>query len=264
MVVMVRQSWSRDELLLAFNLYCKTPFGRLHKNNADVIQLGERLGRTASAVAMKLVNFASLDPAHQRRKIAGLKNASQADRDIFAEFSTDWERLAFESEQAVERLADCAKTTAVAPEAPVVPGTPTEREQIVRVRLVQRFFRGAVLASYGYRCAVCRIAVPEMLNASHIIPWSVDVMRRAGPCNGLAMCAFHDRAFDRGLVAVDETMRVIVAKKVFIDDPPQLHKVALMQISGRRILLPDRFRPDEVALLFHRQNIFLDRLAETN
>ena len=53
---------------------------------------------------MKLVNFASLDPAHQRRNIAGLKNASQGDREIFAEFSSDWERLAFESEQAAERL----------------------------------------------------------------------------------------------------------------------------------------------------------------
>ena len=89
-------------------------------------------------------------------------------------------------------------------------------------------------------------------------------MRRADPCNGLAMCAFHDRAFDRGLVTVDETMRVIVAKKLFVDDPPPVHKVALIQISGRRILLPDRFRPDKVALLFHRQQIFLDRLPEAN
>lgn len=260
---MIRRPWSRDELLIAFNLYCKTPFGRLHRHNPEIVQLATRLRRTPSAVAMKLSNFASLDPAHQRRNIAGLKNASQGDREIFDEFSSDWERLAFESEQAADRLASRAKTPNDSADEICAPELPTEREQLVRVRLVQRFFRAAVLASYGHRCAVCRIAIPELLNASHIIPWSADISKRADPTNGLAMCAFHDRAFDRGLVTVDESMRVLVAKKLFVDEPPRLHKVGLLQISGKHILLPDRFLPDKVALLFHRENIFLDALVQT-
>ena len=257
---MTRRPWSRDELLIAFNLYCKTPFGRLHQHNPEIGELAGSLGRTPSAVAMKLVNFASLDPAHQRRNVAGLKNASQGDREVFAEFSSDWERLAFESEQAAERLVSGRKTVDKPPDEVCIPELPTERDQLVRVRLVQRFFRGAVLASYGYRCSVCRISIPELLNASHIVPWSVDAVRRADPTNGLAMCTLHDRAFDRGLLTIGDDLRIIVARKMYVDEPPELHEVALLRISGQPITTPERFQPDKNALLFHRRNVFRDGL----
>ncbi|HRF38987.1 MAG TPA: hypothetical protein PK198_09360, partial [Saprospiraceae bacterium] len=48
--------WTREELILAINLYCKTPFGKLHSRNPDVIQLSKLLGRTPSSIAYKLVN----------------------------------------------------------------------------------------------------------------------------------------------------------------------------------------------------------------
>ena len=67
-----RRRWSRAELLVAFRLYCRTPFGRLHQHNPEIIDLGQRLGRTTSAVAMKACNFASLDPAQQARGIRAL------------------------------------------------------------------------------------------------------------------------------------------------------------------------------------------------
>ena len=38
-MAVVRKAWSRDELLVAFNLYCRIPFGRLHMGNGDVIKL---------------------------------------------------------------------------------------------------------------------------------------------------------------------------------------------------------------------------------
>jgi len=34
-----RNLWTRNELLLAINLYCKTPFGKLHYHNPDIIEL---------------------------------------------------------------------------------------------------------------------------------------------------------------------------------------------------------------------------------
>lgn len=255
---MNRRPWARDELLIAFNLYCKTPFGRLHRHNPDIVQLAERLNRTPSAVAMKLVNFASLDPTHRRRNIKGLKNASDGDRQVFAEFASDWERLAYESEQAFVRLAEPVGITADRRDEFRTRDVATEREQLVRVRLVQRFFREAVLASYGYRCAVCNMAIAEMLIASHIIPWSVDVTRRADPTNGLAMCALHDRAFDRGLMTIDTDLKIVIARRAFVSDPPELHDIGILRISGRAIALPERFRPDTSALSYHRANVFSD------
>ncbi len=78
-------NWTRHELILAFNLYCRIPFGRLHKGNPEIVSLAQNINRTPSAVAMKLVNFASFDPVHQARQITGLKNASRADREIWNE-----------------------------------------------------------------------------------------------------------------------------------------------------------------------------------
>ena len=57
----VRKPWSRDELLVAFNAYCRIPFGRLNKSNSEIVKLSRMLGRTPSAVSMKLCNFASFD-----------------------------------------------------------------------------------------------------------------------------------------------------------------------------------------------------------
>jgi len=53
--------WTREQLIATLDLYCRTPFGRLHRINPDVVTLAEAIGRTPSAVAMKLVNFASFD-----------------------------------------------------------------------------------------------------------------------------------------------------------------------------------------------------------
>ena len=56
-------NWSSEQLNLAFHFYCQTPFGKLHSRNPQIIELAELIGRTPNALAMKLVNFASLDPS---------------------------------------------------------------------------------------------------------------------------------------------------------------------------------------------------------
>ncbi len=251
-----RKAWCRDELLVAFNAYCRIPFGRLNKSNSDIVKLSRMLGRTPSAVSMKLCNFASFDPAHLERDVKGLRNASKGDRAIWDEFHGDWEGLAFESEEALGRLYGLGEQ-AEAGQREEKAVVATEAERTVRVRLVQRFFREAVLSSYGYCCSVCAFGVVEMLNASHIVPWSKDAKRRADPCNGLSLCVLHDRAFDRGFMTVDEEYRVVVAGAVKIEDVPELHEVGLLKIEGRKISLPERFRPDEGALEYHRENVFL-------
>ena len=64
--------WTRDELLLAFNLYCKIPFSKTTSKNPVIIQLGHLIDRSAAAVAMKLGNFGSFDPSLRSRGISGL------------------------------------------------------------------------------------------------------------------------------------------------------------------------------------------------
>jgi hypothetical protein len=70
----------------------------------------------------------------------------------------------------------------------------------VAVRRGQQRFKYQVLKRYGPRCAVCGLAVPELLDAAHIGPKNVN--GSDDPRNGLVLCATHHRAFDGGLFAV--------------------------------------------------------------
>lgn len=90
--------WTRQQLLIAFRFYCETPIGQFHSKNKRIIELANLIGRTPSALAMKCVNFASLDPAIRESGRSGLSNASARDRDIWNEFHADWEGLIEECE----------------------------------------------------------------------------------------------------------------------------------------------------------------------
>src|SRR3954469_1591946 len=203
MATQQRRNWSRDETLVAFRLYCRTPFGKLHKTNPEIVALAGRLGRTPSAVGLKACNFASLDPKQRDRGIRALANTSDLDDQIWAEFEANPEAVAAEAEAAYERLVGTAPELALDSDTePVtIPGGPTETERLVRARRVQGFFRATVLTSYGHRCALTGLGVPTLLNASHIVPWAASVERRADPRNGLCLNTLLDRAFDRGLIS---------------------------------------------------------------
>jgi hypothetical protein len=255
-----RRSWTGDELLAAFRLYCRTPFGKLHQHNPDIIALAGMTGRTPSAVGMKACNFASLDPVQRARNIAALGNVSRADRRLWEAFEANPESVAAEAEAAFARLSGDG---AAAPpselgifEEITIPAGPTEAMRLVRTRRVQAFFRASVLASYGYRCALSGIKIAGLLNASHIIPWNVSVERRADPRNGIALNALYDRAFDRGLFTFDDSLRVIVSKKLRGGLTDARQTCSLDQLAGSELQMPERFRPSVDAIRYHREHIF--------
>lgn len=248
-------NWTRDQLLAALNLYHRTPFGRQHKTYPPIVELAALIGRTPSAVAMKLNNFTSLDPAELARGISGLTGASNADRAIWSEFDGRMNDLADESEAVMERIAGQP-----APEpnekAPILPTGPSESAAFVKVRRQQSFFRKAVLGSYGYRCCITGNPVPELLRASHIIPWSKSEPHRANPRNGLCLAATFDAAFDRGLIALDDNFCVLISPRLtnFLPNP-ELERTFL-EAEGQRITLPEKNLPDSELVSEHRSTLF--------
>lgn len=78
--------WNREELLVVLNLYHKLRFGQFDQRQPVIIDLAQRIGRTPSAVAMKLSNLASLDPALKLRGIKGLQGAGNLDRAMWEEY----------------------------------------------------------------------------------------------------------------------------------------------------------------------------------
>jgi len=247
-------NWTREQALACFNLYCRIPFGRFDQGTREVIAFANAIHRTPSAVAMKLSNFASFDPAHKKRKREGLSNASSLDRAIWEEFESAPNKVAAQSEEEFNHLSVPVESPMET--EPQLPEGPTEKQLSRPMRLVQSFFSRSVLASYGFKCSFCGLEVRSLLNASHIIPWNVSVELRAQPRNGFCLCVLHDRAFDRGLISVDSNSRLMISKRVKKTNPVPLHRVGLLDLEGQRINLPGRFLPDGKCLEYHRASVF--------
>ena len=203
---------------------------------------------------MKLGNFASFDPAHKSRNVKGLQNVSNLDRALWEEFQNEPNRIAEESEEAFNKLS--LPDTPVLQREPDLPTGPTEVPVTRPMRLVQSFFRRCVLASYGYKCSFCGLEIPDLLNASHIIPWNISKELRADPRNGFCLCALHDRAFDRGLITVGTDYRLVIARELKRKNPVALHRVAFIDLDGERINLPSKFLPAAACLDYHRKECF--------
>ena len=253
---MPRRDWTREELIVAFNLYCKIPFGRIHIRNLLVIELARAIGRTPSAVSWKLANFARLDPSLRERNIAGAAHGARAEIAIWDEFKSDWERLAFESERLLQgmtgRSGELLEDTEVFPEGKT-------REAVVRVRINQGFFRAAVLAAYDCRCCITGLAIPQLLNASHIVPWVIDLKNRTNPHNGLCLNAVHDRAFDCGLLTVTTDFKVKVSPKVRQRPADVANRELFWKYEDASIMLPRRFLPETSFLKYHNDKVFVSR-----
>lgn len=211
------------------------------------------MARTAGSVSRKLGNIASLDPRHQARGVGGLPNSSKLDRKIWEEFQNNWSTMAEESEAAFWALMGEAAQDKSDPafEQPV---GPSEVERQVKTRRIQTFFRNTVLSSYENRCALTGIAVPQLLVASHIIPWSENENRRADPTNGLCLNALHDKAFDRHLITFDEDLRLVVSIFLKKGDVPEFQSANFSKLQGKMLTLPHRFAPDPQALVEHRNS----------
>lgn len=261
--------WTREHFLIALNLYHKLPFGKLHKGNPLIIDVARKLGRTPSSLAMKLCNFASLDPVLRARGIAGLPGATKGDVRWWNDFRTDIETLGPESEQLLHDLyaadaeseVDLLQRDQVGVERPhfrIPPAGPTEATATVRVRRGQQFFRQTVLNAYGVRCCISGINVPRLLVASHIKPWRDFPRERLDPRNGLCLSSIHDAAFDSGLITIDRELNVVLSKRMREYFPQPALEQSFVPYEGKPIRLPDKVaEPDREFLAFHRESVFL-------
>jgi putative restriction endonuclease len=254
--------WTREHLLIALNLYCKLPFGSFDQNNAVVQQVASKMGRTGGSLAMKLCNFASLDPIQRARGVRGLTGASRMDRRMWDEFHANYLVLAEESEQQLHDLftEDDAQEVDFLDRDRVrliTPNGPTEVQATVKVRRGQQFFRQAVLNAYDVRCCISGINVARLLVASHIVPWGTCPAERLNPRNGLCLSALHDAAFDAGLITLDENRTLVLSRRLRAFFPQSALEQSFAQFEGRPIRLPEKLaEPADEFLRHHRENIF--------
>jgi putative restriction endonuclease len=242
--------WTRDELLVAMNLYHRLTFGQLHARQPAIIALAEKLGRGSNSVAMKLCNFAALDPALKLRGIKGLEGASALDREVWTEFHRNLNEAVPATEEGLRKLFGIGEGFAleVLPREGVrarkrPPTGATEITATVKQRRGQDYFRDAVLNNFGGRCGVTQLTIRELLIASHILPWGTHEAERLNVRNGLCLSRLHDAAFDQGLITFDDNLRLLLSPKL----KAQLSQRAVAESFGAYANEPLRL-PDDAAL----------------
>ncbi len=251
-------NWTREQSLLAFRFYCETPFGQLHAKNKRVIELANLIGRTPSALAMKCVNFASLDPVIRDSGRSGLSNASAMDKQIWSEFHANWDQLLEECE-ALETYLNQDKSIASQPLPDDVPSdapdfTGETRKVWQQQRVKQNFFRRAVLSGYGGRCCISGVSDTRFLVASHIVAWKDDAAIRLHPGNGLCLSVIHDKAFDQHLFSLTDDHRVILSRQLETTQDQLLQQV-FWPSSDKPITMPERFSPELAFIERHRKQM---------
>lgn len=246
-------NWSRPETLAALHVYFQLPFGQLHRNQPKIKQLAEWIGRTSNSVALKLVNFASLDPQVIASGRRGMGNASTLDRAIWQELQSAWDTIALEAAAEYEKLA---MTHGLVPDEDLVEeleefAEGKTRIASVQVRVNQARFRKSVLASYNSTCCISGLQHEKLVIASHIVPWSKDSTNRLNPQNGLCLSAIHDRAYDQGLITVLPNYTVRVSERLKTSEQDAYMRTTFAAFDGQPIRLPERFRPAPEFLAHH-------------
>jgi putative restriction endonuclease len=260
--------WTREHRLIALNLYCKLPFGKLHKGNPVIKQIAAKMGRTDNSLAIKLCNFASFDSVLNQRGIVGMRGASKEDRIYWDEFHANLEVLGPLSEQLLHDLITSDENREVnllnpqrialePAKWPTLRSGETEVVASVKVRRGQNFFRQTILSAYGVRCAISGINVPQLLVASHIKPWCDFPEERLNPKNGLCLSSLHDSAFDAGLITIDEKFCVVLSTALKAHFPQKALEESFVQFEGKKIRDPEKVATPELSFLeFHRTNVF--------
>ena len=252
-----RRNWTKNELILAFALYLKLPFGKMHRNTPEIIELAEIIKRTPSAIAMRLSNFASLDPYHQKRGVKGLTGGISICQPIWDEFINNKEELIYKSELILaekQNLLIENKYSDLLKDTLELKGETKER--IIKTRVNQSVFRQIILSTYSYKCAISGINLPELLVASHIIPWSENENERLNPSNGICLSNLYDKAFDKGLIGIKENYTIILSQKIKTNSKENYYERFFNCIEGLKLTLPERYLPKKEFLEYHLDTIF--------
>lgn len=240
----ISNSWTREELISAYNLYCKIPVDRINSHNESIIESANLLCKPPKEVAKRFLNFSKLDVT-----MNVLGNIEEEDKNTRNHFNQNWNELVYESESRIIDFENKLKNISQFPKG-------KEHKRLVKTRVDQDFFRKAVLSSYKYKCCITGLPFVELLQASHIKPWKDDENNRLNPRNGVCLNVLHHTAFDNGFITITTDFMVKISKCInkYLD-----HKSVedyFIRYQNKKITLPDRFLPDKLFLEYHNKHIF--------
>ena len=247
--------WTHDETVVALGLYFQIPFGKINQTTPEIVHIARLMGREPASLSMKMCNIGRLDPTLARRGVAGLKNGAKMEEVVWDEYAGHREDLAARYYELIRGL----RGNVLVQDDQLIKTPPgLEGERLTHYRINQSFFRKSVMSAYDNECCITGINDCRLLIASHIKPWSdcETGEERTKAENGLCLNSLHDRAFDRGLITLDENLCVVNSHLLRDAVKRDVYEAFFGRYEGARINLPVRERPASEFLDYHRNNIF--------
>lgn len=244
---MTRVKWSKEEVIVAYALYCITPLNKLNTSNLVIQQVSDLINPSLQSLVMRMRNFIALD---ENNKSKGLKNIAKIDREIYEEFKTDWKSLASFAEDFIG--LSIFNTSPI--NGSKILSSLTDRYKVNKER---QFFRASVFATYEGACTISGLTIPSLLTASHIKPYSAckNSNERTTPENGILLNAFYDKAFDKGLFTICPNFKIYITKELkHIDDSCVQNWLAILPSTS--VFVPKRFCPRQEFLEYHNDMVF--------
>lgn len=135
-----------------------------------------------------------------------------------------------------------------------------DKISLTKQRKGQDYFRRMILANYGGRCALTGIDIPQLLLASHIIPWADKSHKkdRLNPCNGICLSALYDKAFDQGLITISPDDYSVILSSVLRENETMAYYDKHFEcLKGQKLTMPAEYLPNRDFLVYHREKVFV-------
>ena len=255
--------WTREEILVAFYLYSQVPYSEAREDHPMIVKFSELLSRrTVGSVRAKLGNLYGTSPVAKSKGHKGLRNISKLDKIIWEEYEADPEGIISEAIEVVNRLNNRTSEGWIVDGHPFMVPIGEDKMALTKQRVRQDIFRGEVLRAYDGKCCISGISDRNVLNASHIKPWSVcNGEEKTSVRNGLCLNVLHDRLFDRGLITFDSGYEIMFSKKLknALEDGMYHDYKKLIGDEGQMLHLrnvDECLRPNLEYLKYHRKEIF--------
>lgn len=247
---MANRLWTREEMILALDLYFRIPFGRIHKTNPDIIKLAEFIGRTPSSVGMRLSNYASCDPELRAAGIKGLNSGIKTCQPYWDEFANSRGKL---KSAAIESRINLIQTNST--DSNQFYTHISEWDNLVN-EMYDYKFQDIVSKNYHEHCAISGMKAQQFLVGCHIIPSSENEEESMNANNGIYLNLLYARAFVEGLIGFDKDFKIHFSSEL------KKHKFedgyyVFQRYEGKHLQLGDVVvKPSESFLEWHMDTVF--------
>lgn len=253
---MSSEKWTKEQITVALWLYNQIAFGKINNGHKDIIRIALIIGRSSSALSMKMCNLASFDPELTRRGVKGLTSASRLDKVVWDEYYNQFDRLAFDG---VRLIADFSKiqiedTGEICDIDFSNLPKGLEKEVVVKQRVNQYVFRKSILNQYNRQCCITGLNNPTLLEACHIMKWSDNENMRLHPTNGLCLNTLFHKSYDNNLIGISPDYVVDISDQLLEKaQNNEMIQSLFAHFNHRSITLPKVFFPDKENLYFRYQ-----------